>query len=217
MYRTTIHIRFFRRIYCRPKRSDIDTGIKISIHIVSAVIAFKYLPFPIAYMVAIAASFACISWFYQNNRNSTQGSFVGNVLSQLIKRPLSNSCSKLFTFFQRRKSDTFQIFQSNSFIFFFCNLNNLFSNRVVNYRSCCTFSTTKPFQEFFTCSCAFALNGASYFLSFFSIILKFFRVKFFSITKGCQRHQTKITTDKLLNVFYMTERKTHSSRSVGVM
>src|SRR5690606_12918409 len=125
-----------------------------------------------------------------------------NVLTQLIKRPLPNSCSKLFTFFQRRKSDAFQIFQSNSFVFFFSNLNNLFCNRVVNDGSGCSFSATKPFQEFFASSCAFALNGASYFLSFFSIILKFFRVKFFAIAKGCKRYQTKITTDKFLNVFY---------------
>ncbi len=166
MQSTAIHIRLFGIYYRTPQRSNIPTGIYVSIHIVSAVVAFKYLSFSISYVVAVATSLACISWINQNNRNTIKNSFVGNVLTQLIKRPLPNSCSKLFTFFKRRKSDAFQIFQSNSFVFFFSNLNNLFCNRVVNDGSGCSFSATKPFQEFFASSCAFTLNGASYFLSF---------------------------------------------------
>ena len=203
MQSTAIHTRLFGLVYNSPQRSNIFTGIYVSIRIVSAVIAFKYLSFSIAYVVAVTTSLACISWINQNNRNTIKNSFVGNILAQLIERPLANSCSKLFPFFQRRKANAFKVFQSNALVFFFSNLNNLFGNRVVSYRSCGTFSATKPFQEFFTSSCAFALNGASYFLSFFSIILKFFRVKFFPITKGCNRNQTKVHTYKFFYVSYI--------------
>ena len=205
MQSTAIHTRLFGLVCNSPQRSNIFTGIYVSIHIVFAVIAFKYLSFSIAYAVAVTTSLACISWINQNNRNTIKNSFVGNILAQLIERPLANSCSKFLTFFQRRKANAFKVFQSNALVFFFSNLNNLFGNRVVSYRSCGTFSATKPFQEFFTSSCAFALNGASYFLSFFSIILKFFRVKFFPITKGCNRNQTKIHTHEgfyVFNIFF---------------
>ena len=202
MQSTAIHTQLFGLIYGSPQRSNIERCVYISVHIVSAVIAFKYLSFSIAYVVAVTASLACISWVNKNNLNTIKNSFVGNILTQLIERPLTNSCSKLFAFFKRRKADAFKVFNSNSFIFFFSNLNNLFGNRVVDNRSGGAFFATKPFQEFFTSPCAFALNGASYFLSFFSIILEFFRVKFFTITKCCNRNQTKIHSDKFLNVFY---------------
>ena len=167
MQSTAIHTRLFRQIYDCPQRSNIYTGVYVRIHIVSAVIAFKYFSFSIPYVVALIASFACVSWINQNNRHTIKNSFVGYVLTQLIKRPLANHCSKFLTFFQRRKTDAFKVFQSNSFVFFFGKLNNLFCYRVVDNRSCGTFSTRKPFQEFFTSPCAFALNGASYFLPFF--------------------------------------------------
>lgn len=149
MQSTAIHTRLFAVVYGTAQRSNIFTGIYVSIHIVSAVIAFKYLSFSIAYVVAVAASLACISWINQNNRNTIKNRFVGNILTQLIERPLTNSCSKPFAFFKRRKSDAFKVFNSNSFIFFFSNLNNLFGNRVVDNRSGDSFSATKPFQEFF--------------------------------------------------------------------
>lgn len=195
-----IHIISFGRVYGRPKRSNVFTGVYVSILIVSAVIALKYFTFSIAYMVALTASLACVSWIYQNNRHTIKNGLVGNILTQLVKRPLAYSCSKLLTFFNRRKTDAFQIFKGNPFAFFFGNLNNLFGNRVVDYRNRGTFSTREPFQKSFTSFCAFALNGVSYFLSFFSIILKFFRVESFSITKCGNRHQTKIHPDKFLYV-----------------
>ena len=139
-----------------PQRSNIERCVYISVHIVSAVITFKYFSFPIAYVVAVAASLACVSWINKNNLNTIKNSFVGNILTQLIERPLANSCSKIFAFFKRRKADAFKVFKSNSFVFFFSNLNNLFGNCVVDDRSGGTFSATKPFQEFFTSSCAFA-------------------------------------------------------------
>ena len=203
MQSTAIHTRLFAVVYGTAKRSNIERCVYISIHIVSAVIAFKHLSFPVAYMVTVAASLACISWINQNNRNTVKNSFIGNVLTQLIERPFTYTTSKLFAFFQRRKTDAFKVFQSNPFVFFFRNLNNLFGNGVIDNRSGGTFSARKPFQEFFTSSCAFALNGASYFLSFYSISFKLFRVKFFSITKGRQDHQTKVNAQERFYVFHI--------------
>ena len=203
MQSTAKHIRLFRVYYRTPQRSNIDRCVHISVHIVSAVIAFKYLSFPIAYVVAVATSLACISWINQNNLNTIKNGFVGYVLTQLIERPFANSCSKFLAFFQRRKADTFKVFNCNPFIFFFSNLNNLFGYRVVDNRSGGAFSATKPFQEFFTSSCAFALNGASHFLSFFSIGLKLVRVKFFTIAKSSNTYQTKVHTRERLYIFHI--------------
>jgi hypothetical protein len=89
MQSTAIHIRLFAVVYGTAQRSNIERCVNIGIHIVSAVIAFKYLSFPIAYMVAVTTSLACISWINQNNLNTIKNSFVGNILTQLIERPLA--------------------------------------------------------------------------------------------------------------------------------
>lgn len=197
------HIGLFGNAYGFPQCSNISARICVSIHIVSAVVALKYFSFSVTYVVAITACFACVARFYQNNRNASQSGFVGDVLTQLIERPFANSGSEFLTFFQRRKSDTLQIFKSNTFVFFFGNSNNLVGNGVIDNRSGRAFSARKPFQEFFRTPCAFALNGASYFLFFFTIILKFFRVKFFSITKCCNAYQAKVYTQKRFYLFHI--------------
>src|SRR6185312_15426290 len=115
MNRTTAHNRFSRLTYNSPKRSNIYTGVNISIYIVSAVIALKRLVLPIANMLANRTGFRSISRLNDHKINDVEFCFVLQETKQLIERPATKFCSKLFIPTLRGKADVSQIFNSNSF------------------------------------------------------------------------------------------------------
>src|SRR5690606_34095104 len=63
-----------------------------------------------------------------------------------------------------------------------------------------SFFARQSFQDFFRAFRTFALKRTPYFLSFFSIIVKFFRTKVFTVTKGCDFEQSHIYPDKLFHI-----------------
>src|SRR5690606_21300691 len=128
-------------------------------------------------------------------------SFIFNYLSKLIERPFTKTCSMFLPSVVSGKSDAFKILNGNTFIGIFSNLYNGFTNSVIYYFRGSSFFSRKPFQQFITIACAFGINRTSNLLSFLSVIIKRFRIKLFTITKGCYFYQTKINSQKFLNIF----------------
>ncbi len=142
-----IHSRFFNVIYCTSKRSNIYAGIKVSVHIVSAVIALKVLVGSFAKMFTHVTSLRSIARINNYNRNAIEQSFVLQKRAKLTKRPLTKFCSKFFVSTFRCKPDIGQILDSNSLTTFFCRKDNGFCNSMINNLSVSSFLTLKPFGQ----------------------------------------------------------------------
>ena len=200
MYSTTIQDRFFGLIYRSPKRSNIDRGVMIRIHTVSAVIALKRFAVSIAYVVANAARFGGICRIDRNNRNANTLCPVSNKGTKLLERPLTHSFAKFFTFIGRPKTYAGQVLEGYAIASDSSNRNDFFCDCVIYNGSRSSFAPGKPFQEFFSSLRAFALNRTAYLLFLFSIIVEFFGVKRFPRAYRTYVNKAKIATDKFLNI-----------------
>jgi hypothetical protein len=196
MHGTTVQIASFGRIYDRPQRSNISAGIDVSVHIVSAVAALKRLSLSVADMMAHRAGSSGVPGFYHHHRNACQLGLVLNVLPKLAKAPFSHPASEGFALVMRRRADALQILKSSPFTFLFSNRDNVLGDRVLDEGGRSPFSAAKPFQQFTTVSCAFALNRATHLPSFFSVIRELFGAKFFAVAQRSYRNQAKIHPDK---------------------
>lgn len=222
MYRTTIHIRFFRLIYNSPERSNVFTGVNVSIFIVSAIIACKRLICSIANMMANGTSFRSICWFNHNQFNTIKSSFIFYKRPQLPKGPPTKFCSKRFISAFRCSPNMGEVFYGNSFILTLCRSYNGLCNKVV--LNCCgsSFFASKPFQKFCTASfarpcftlCAFALNRTMNPFSMFSILIKPFGGMFNSIRSNCNIRNSEIYSYKLLHVFNICVRNINSLKQI---
>lgn len=164
----------FGQIYGCPKQCYVLCSIMVGIKHRIAVITSKLFSLSISYVETVGTSFTRIVRWNRNQLYTIEQCFVGKKLSQLIKRPLTNSCSKLLAFLIGRKTDAFEFLNGYSFSFGFCKLNNLFTDGMVGNCAKSSFTTRKPFQKPFSRLCAFSLNRTPNFLSFFSIFLKWF-------------------------------------------
>lgn len=201
MHLTVQHTRLFRMVYIHPQQCYVLCRIFISIKHRIAVVTSKFFALSIAYMQTIMARFACVSRWHIYQFNTIKQTFVGKKTSKLIEVPFAYSCSKFLAFFVGRKSNPFQILDGNSFTFGFSKLNNLFTNRVIDNCTRSSFFARQSFQDFFTAFRTFALKRTPYFLSFFSIIVKFFRIKRFAVAECCNFNQSHINSNKLLHIY----------------
>ena len=201
MHLTVQHTRLFRMAYIHPQQCYILCCIFISIKHRIAVVTSKLFALPIAYMHTIMTSLTRISRWHIYQFNTIKQTLVSKKTSKLIEVPFTYSCSKFLALLIGRKSNTFQILNGNSFAFGFCKLNNLFAYCVIDNCTRSSFFARQSFQDFFRAFRTFALKRTPYFLSFFSIIIKFFRIEFCSITKCCDFNQSHINSDKLLHIY----------------
>ena len=177
MHLTVQHTRLFRMVYIHPQQCYVLCCIFISIEHRIAVVTSKLFALSIAYMQTIMASLTRISRWHIYQFNTIKQTLVSKKTSKLIEVPFTYSCSKFPAFLIGRKSNTFQILNGNSFAFGFSKLNNLFTNSVIDNCTRSSFFARQSFQDFFRAFRTFALKRTPYFLSFFSIIVKFFRIK----------------------------------------
>lgn len=201
MHLAVQHTRLFRTVYGSPQQCYVLCCIFISIKHRIAVVTSKFFALSIAYMQTIMASLTRISRWYIYQFNAIKQTLVSKKTSKLIEVPFSYSASKFFAFLISRKSNAFQVLNCNSFTFGFCKLNNLFAYCVIDNCARSSFFARQSFQDFFTAFRTFALKRTPYFLSFFSIIVKFFRIKRFTITKCRYFQQPHINSYKLLHIY----------------
>lgn len=202
MHLTVQHTRLFRTVYGSPQQCYVLCCIFIRIKHRIAVVTSKFLALSISYMETVRTSLACICGWHIYQFNAIKQTLVGKKTSKLIEVPFSYSASKFFSFLISRKSNAFQVLNCNSFTFGFCKLNNLFAYCVIDNCSRSSFFARQSFQDFFTAFRTFALKRTPYFLSFFSIIVKFFRIKRFTITKCRYFQQPHIHPDKFFYIFH---------------
>src|SRR3990172_7616651 len=151
-----IHIRFFKwLIYGSPKRSNISTGIKVSIHIVSAVFTFKRFIISLTNVFAYRTCLARICRFNNYQKYTIEQTFVSQERTKLREIPTTKFCSELFVSSFGSKTNVSQILNGNSFTLFFCTLYNRFTDSVIDNFCRSSFFPTKPFQKFFTSFSAF--------------------------------------------------------------
>lgn len=163
-----IHSRFFGVYYRTPKRSNVFAGIEVSIFIVSAVCTLKRFITSFTNMFAYGASLARICRFNNNQRHAIKQRFKSQKLTKLVETPTVQLCLLCLTLWLCSKPNLAQILNSYTLVFFFGFSYYLFADCMVINRNEPAFSTTKPFQEFFTSFSVFALNACSYFRIFFT-------------------------------------------------
>ena len=201
-----IHIRFFGAVYSAPPCSNISRGIYIRITNITTictrkVLAFSKRVFLCSNMVTRTARLTGVC-----RRNSKQPypatfSLIRQKQPKLVKTPTVEFRFLLLTFGLCSTSYVSQVFNSNAFILFFCFCYYLLANRVVINGYKPALSTTKPFQEFFSPLCAFALNACSYFRIFFPYTFQGGGVKRCAIRHNSYICLSKIYTYKVLNIF----------------
>ena len=200
MHRTTIHTASFRLVYGSPQRSNVFTGIKISIIIVSAVVTFKDLIVSFADMVANGTRLRGICRIDNYKRNTTERSLVSEETTQLSKIPSSQFSPEFLISSLRSKSNIRQLFDSNSFALFLCRFNDRLCNGVIDNCRRSLFSAFKPFQQSPRTACAFALNRTTYGLSLFPVFIQFLCRMFFPIGCNGNIRQSKIAPNKLFYI-----------------
>ncbi len=206
-----IHSRFFSRIYGLPKQRDNFRSVIISvygIYIAVCVCAFKHFVCSFSNMFTFTASLRTVSRIDHNEFNPIEQSLIFKFYSQICKAPFTKFCPKLFVSPFRSKPDIGKVFNGNTFTLFFCRCYNRFTYCVVNQISRCSFLATKPFRQLpaipfsgtlrGVCLC---LNRTTNFLPMFTISIKPLGRMVNTIRSCYNSCQTKITTDKFLNVF----------------
>ena len=143
-----VHTRFFRLIYGSPERSDINCGVNVSIHIVSAVWTLKRLIFPYAYMMATGARLGSVSRFNDNKINPVQFGFILDKGTQLTERPAAEFSPELLVPAFGREPDVSQVLDSDPLMFVFRRKNNPLCDSVVNDCRRSPFFAFEPFQQF---------------------------------------------------------------------
>ncbi len=177
--------RAFRLDYIQPQRTDIFRCISVSV-LNTAHLTKELFTTAFAYFLAAVASFRSVGRGYKVDRNTFSFGFVSNVALQLIERPTVMQTALRFPqSLVCTITDSFQIFNSNGFVFQFSFGNNCFDNGMVLnlYRS--PFPSTKPFQNAFSILSAFGLKRTAgrprtYFLSMRAKAIQFSTGKCFS-------------------------------------
>lgn len=174
--------RFFRRVYRNAPCSNIVGSINICITNITTICAAKILAFSERVffgpnMIASTTSLASIGGRNNNKKNSIQLRLIFQILTKLVKAPLVKFGLLCFALWLCCFSNSSQVLYCNSFTFTFCLFDNLFTNSMVVNGNKSTFSATKPFQEFLSSFCAFALNACSYFTIFFTNIFESSRIE----------------------------------------
>lgn len=200
MHRTTIHIASFGTAYNAPKRSNVFAGINISIFIVSAVFALKRLVLSVSDVVTNRTSLRGVRRIYNNQFNPISFSLVFQESTKLAKRPSPKLCLEFFTSPFRGKSNSGQIFDSNSFALFFCSLYDRLRDCVINDGCGSTLSSRKSFKQFSRTASAFTLQGRSNLLSFFSILIKPVGRMANAVRSRGDVIKTKVNANKFFNV-----------------
>ena len=200
------HIILFGRIYSDTPCRNVVGSIYICISNITAIYTGKLLAFSKRVffrsdMFAHATSLTCISGRDNNQFNAIKQRLVSQKLTKLVKTPTIQFCLLCLTLWLCSKSNFTQIFNSNALVFLFGFNHYLFANCMVINQNEPAFSTTKPFQEFFSSFSAFALNACSYFRIFFTNFFKLFRIIISAIRKNGNVCLSKIHTDKFLNLF----------------
>lgn len=208
---STPHTRFFRLVYGSPKQGDIYSGINIRIHIVPAMLALERLVIPSTNMMALGTSLGSICWWNDNQRYSIPFSLVFNKRPELGKTPRVKFSFERFIPTLGIRSDVCQVFNGDANSSSFSFIDYSLGDGVIDYRCRGSLFPFKPFQESsastftFTCSTssAFGLNRTTNFHSFFPVLVKKLRRVFFTVRRAGYISYSKITTDKLFDIFHV--------------
>ena len=204
------HIILFGRDYRYTPCSNVVSSIYICISNIATICTGKLLAFSKrvffrSNMMAHATSLTCVSGRNNNQFDPIKQRFISQKLTKLVKTPTIQFCLLCLTFWLCRKSNFTQIFNSNAFVFCFGFCYYLLANCMVINRNEPSFSTTKPFQEFFSSFSAFALNACPYFRIFFTNLFKLFGIIISAIRKNGNICLSKINTQKgfyISNIFF---------------
>ena len=209
---SAIQSRFFRLIYSSPKQGNILAGIIVSVKnffLAIFICTFENLICSLSNVFAYMTHLTGICRGNNNQLNPGKNTLVFQKRTKLMKIPFAKFYSKGFISFFRSKTNTSQIFNSNSFTLFFSKFYNRFRNGVINYCCRCFFFTRKPFGQFpaipfcgtFGSVCLY-LDRTTYILFFFSIVIEPFSRIFNIIRGGYNIGKTKVNTDKLFHIRY---------------
>src|SRR5690606_27488824 len=158
----THSIRFFDTVYGASKGSYIDRCVKISIHIVSTVVALKVLAGSFTNMFTHIAGLTRVSRINNYHRDARKQSLVLQKGAELSKRPSSKFGSKGFVSSFRPKPNFSQIFNSNTFTALFSGKDNRFSNRMIHSACVSSFLALKPFRQLPTVSFSRTLEVSAF-------------------------------------------------------
>jgi hypothetical protein len=182
-------------VYGHPQQGYVLGGVNVAVKHSIAVATSKFFTLPVAYMLTHMAGLTCICRWHLHQLNTTQQTFITQKFPELAKTPFANLASEFLAFLLSRTTDSFEIFNSNSFALHPGNSYNLFADGVIDDGSRSPLPSRKPFQNTFGVLCAFGLKRTPYFLSFFPIGCKFYRIKFFAVTKGGYFHQAHVNAE----------------------
>lgn len=203
MQSTAKHIGLFRRVYNFAPCGNIASSVMVCIGNTATMFAAKAFPFSFANPKTISTHLRSVGGWDNEQLYTFELSLVGQELTKLVKAPTVQFCFQCFTLWFCCLTDIAQIFNGNSPVFTYCFFYNLLCYVVVVYGNEPSLSTTKPFQEFFSSLRAFALNAGSYFRILIANLFKLVGVEISTIRQGAYVNLSKVTTDKLFNIFYI--------------
>lgn len=206
-----VHTRFFRLIYGSPEHSDINCGVNIRIHIVSAVWTLERLVLSCANMMAAGTSLRSVSRFNDNKINAMQSGFILNKGTQLAERPAAEFSPELLVPSFGREPDVSQVLDRDTLVFGFRRKNNPLCDSVVNDCRRSPFFAFEPFQQFCATSFtrmrstfrAFALNGHTNLLPLLTIGVDPVRRLFSAVRGDNNISETEVNPDKFLHILHI--------------
>jgi hypothetical protein len=143
----------------------------------------------------------CICRWHNDQLNSAHQTFIGQKLSEPAKIPFANPAPEFLALLFCRTANPLKVFNGNPLALHSGNRNNLFTDGVIDNGSRSPLLSRKPFQNTLGVLRAFGLMRTPYFLSFFPIVCKFFKVKFFFVAEGGYFNQAHVYADKFFGIF----------------
>lgn len=203
-----VHTRFFRLIYGSPERSDINCGVNIRIHIVSAVWTLERLVLSCANMMATGTSLRSVSRFNDNKINAMQSGFILKKGTQLAERPAAEFSPELLVPSFGREPNVSQVLDSDPLVFGFRRKNNPLCDSVVNDCRRSSFFALKPFRQSSTVppcgsfrSVCLCLNRTTNPLPLLTVLIESIGGMFDPVRSDDNVCKPEVNTYKLFNIF----------------
>lgn len=192
-------LRLIRAVYDTPQQADIPSSVDISVLRISALTGERFTNTRTKMLTAITCLRSIGGWD-KDNGNSCQSSLILNLCPQVGEVPASYMRAEDFPLIVCRLADALQVLKSNSFVLFLRHLHDAFCNRVVYNMRRSPFSARETFQNSLRVLCSFALKLRTHTLAFDTILFKLFPRQPFARREGYDVFQTKIHSNKVLNI-----------------
>ena len=214
-----IQCRAFRLSYKQPQRTDVLSSITICM-LNTACLTREFLTTALPYLLTATACFRSVGRRNEVNGYPFSLRFVADKLLQLVERPtvvqasLATAQSTVDAALIRRATDTFQVFNSNSFVFSFGFCNNLFGNGVIGNPGGSTFSAREPFQDASSAFRAFGLQTTTYALAASAKITEVFTSIGLSVVSSGQIGNTQINPYCVIKRFLLSIGNVNGSQQI---